>query len=31
MIKEQFLQDIKQELEELKQKGLYKNEYEIVT
>lgn len=31
MIKEQFLNSIKSELEELKQNGLYKSEYEIIT
>ncbi len=31
MIKEQFLTDIKNELEDLKETGLYKSEYEIIT
>lgn len=31
MIKEQFLKSIKSELEDLKQSGLYKSEYEIIT
>ncbi len=31
MIKQQFLNDIKSELEDLKSSGLYKSEYEIIT